>query len=149
MGKYNRQYVDHDGETSTVGVNTIDLNAGNIAATLALFTTLSAAIDAVVIGTPRSESISAITTEIAGVLPVNGFAQRETKWLVQGVDSAGLTCTLEIPCADLDQLAGGTGELDITAGAGLALANALNAVWRSRAGNAVTVSRVSHVGRNI
>jgi len=149
MGKLNYKIVDHDGETSTVGVNMVDLTAGNIAATLALVATLEAAIDALIIGTPRSEQVIAVTTDIPGVLPANAFAQRETKWLVTGVDSAGITCTLEIPTADLDALGAGTGELDISAGVGLALANALNAVWLSRAGNAVTVSKVTHVGRNI
>jgi hypothetical protein len=149
MGKWNYGIVDHDGETSTVGVNTVDLNAGNIAANLALLATLRDAVDAVIIGTPRSEQIIADTEDIPGVLPADGFAQRETKWLVTGVDTAGLTCTLEIPCANLDLLAGGTGTLDISAGPGQDLADALNAVWVSRAGNAVTVSKIVHVGRNI
>jgi len=149
MGSYNLTYIDHDSETSTVGLRIPDLNAGNIAAQLALLATLRAAIEAVVIGTLRREEIGAIVDDIAGVAPANGFAQRETKWLVSGVDSAGLACTLEIPTADLDLLAGGSGALDISAGPGLALADALNAVWRSRHGNAVTVSRVVHVGRNL
>lgn len=149
MGKYNLTYVDHDNESSGVGVNTVDLNAGNITALLALFDTLQTAIEGVVIGTLRQESVSAIVTDIAGVIPANGFAQRETKWLVSGVDSAGLPATLEIPTADLSLLPGGTGVLDLSAGAGLALKNALDAVWRSRNGLAVTTSRVIHVGRNI
>jgi len=149
MGKWNYGIIDHDSESSTVGVLTIDLTAGNFAATAALLATLAAAVDGVIIGTPRSESIIAVQNEIAGVAPADAFAQRETKWLVTGTDSAGLTCTLEIPTANLDLLPAGSGTLDIAAGAGLALKNALDAVWRSRAGNAVTVSRVIHVGRNI
>lgn len=149
MGKWNYGIIDHDSESSSVGVQIVDLNAGNIAAVLLLIDALRAAVDGVITGTPRSESIIASTAEIAGVAPANGFAQRETKWLVSGVDSAGLPCTLEIPCADLSLLGGGSGVLNIGAGAGLALADALNDVWRSRAGNAVTVSRIIHVGRNI
>jgi len=149
MGSYSLTFVDHDSETSTFGLRIPDLNAGNITAQLALLATLRTSIEAVSIGTLRKEETSAIVDDIAGVIPANGFAQRETKWLVSGTDSAGLSCTLEIPCADLDLLAGGTGTLDISAGPGLALADALNAVWRSRAGNAVTVSRIIHVGRNI
>lgn len=149
MGSYNLTFIDHDSETSTFGLRIVDLSAGNIAAVLALLATLRSAVEAVVIGTLRKEETSAITDEIAGVAPANGFAQRETKWLVSGVDSTGISATLEIPTADLDQLPTGSGVLDLTAGTGLALANALNAVWRSRAGNAVTVSRIIHVGRNI
>jgi len=149
MGKWNYGIVDHDGETSGIGVTMVNLTAGNFAAQAALLATLKTAVDALIIGTPRSESLIAVTDEIAGVLPADPFAQRETKWLVTGVDGLGLTCTLEIPTANLALLGGGSGTLDISAGAGLAFANALSAVWMSRAGSAVTVSRVIHVGRNI
>lgn len=149
MGKFNLSLVDFDNESSTVGVRWVDLTSGNITAQLALIATLRAAIEAVCLGTPRKETIIANDTDIAGALPTDPFAQRETKWLVSGHDSAGLSATLEIPCADLAALAGGTGSMDITAGVGLALANALNAGWRSRAGNLVTVETIVHVGRNI
>lgn len=149
MGSYSLTFIDHDTESSTFGLRIPDLNAGNIAAQLALLATLRAAVEAVVLGTLRKEETSAIVDEIAGVAPADGFAQRETKWLVSGVDSTGLPCTLEIPCADLDLLPGGSGVLDISAGVGLALADALDAVWRSRSGNAVTVSKIIHVGRNL
>lgn len=149
MGKWNLGIIDHDSEGSSVGVNIADLNAGNIAAALVELATLRDAVEAVILGTLRSEQVIASTAEIAGVAPANGFAQRETKWLVSGVDSAGLATTLEIPTANLNLLPGGTGVLDISAGVGLALKNALDAVWVSRAGNPVTVSRIIHVGRNI
>jgi hypothetical protein len=149
MGKYNVKVVDFDGETSSFGVAIPDLNAGNIAAQLALLSTLFSALEDIIIGTPRGEQIIAVTTEIAGVLPVNAFAQRETKWLVSGTDTAGLKSTIEIPTANLDLLTSGTGVLDISAGPGDAFRDALNAVWRSRAGNVVTVDQIIHVGRNL
>lgn len=149
MGKWLYNIYDHDGEQSTVGVNWVDLTAANMTAQLALLATLRGAVDGLIIGTPRKESVVAVVTEIAGALPTDPFAQRETKFLVSGVDSAGLAATLEIPTANLAELSGGSGQVDITAGTGLALANALNAGWRSRAGNLVTVTRIMHVGRNI
>jgi hypothetical protein len=149
MGKWNYGIIDHDSEGSNVGVNIADLNAGNIAASLVELAALRDAIDAVILGTPRTEQVIASTADIAGVAPANGFAQRETKWLVSGVDTQGLSSTLEIPTANLALLPNGSGVLDIGAGVGLALATALNAVWLSRAGNAVTVSRIIHVGRNL
>lgn len=149
MGKYNLNIADFGNESSTVGVNWVDLTAANMTAQLALMATLRAAIEAVIIGTPRKEVVIATTEEIGGALTTDPFAQRETKWLVRGTDSAGLSATLEIPTADLAALAGGSGAMDITAGVGLALANALEAGWRSRAGNLVTVSGIVHVGRNI
>lgn len=149
MGKLNYTIVDHDGETSSVGVTTIDLTAGNFAATVALMDAVEAAINDVIIGTPRGRSVVAITEEIAGVLPANGFAQRESKWLVQGRDANGLARTLEIPTADLSLLTAGTGNLDISAGVGLALKSALDDVWVTPLGVAVTVEAIIHVGRNI
>lgn len=149
MGKYNLSVADFGNESSTIGVNWVDLTAANMTAQLALLATLRAALEAVMIGTPRKETIIATTADIGGALTTDPFAQRETKWLVSGIDSAGLSATLEIPTADLAALSGGSGALDITAGVGLALANALEAGWRSRAGNLVTVSNIIHVGRNI
>jgi hypothetical protein len=149
MGSYNLTFLDHDSETSSVSLNTPDLNAGNIAAQLALFADVRDAIEAICIGTLRQEKVSAIVTDIAGVAPANGFAQRETKWLVSGVDTNGLSATLEIPTANLDLLPSGSGVLDLTAGEGLALKTALDLVWRSRNGLSVEVSKVIHVGRNI
>lgn len=149
MGKYNLNIIDHDSEASSFGVNIVNLTAANMTAQLALLATLRSAVEAVIIGTPRKETVVANVDEIAGVAPANAFAQRETKWLVTGVDGLGLTSSLEIPTADLDALSGGTGSMDITAGVGLALKNALDAVWMSRAGSAVEVTRIIHVGRNI
>lgn len=150
MGKHNLTFIDHDSESSSCGINMVNLTAGNIAAQLALLATLRAAIEGVSLGTLRSEQVIAVTDDIPGVAPANAFAQRETKWLVRGVDGAGFVSTIEIPCADLALLSGGTGQMDIAAGAGLALVNALNAVWMSpRSGTAVDVEAVYHVGRNI
>lgn len=150
MGKYNLGFVDHDGEAAGFGLHMVNLTAGNIAAQLALLATLQAAVEGVVIGTLRSEQVIAVTDDIPGVLPASPWAQRETKWLVSGVDGVGFKSTIEIPTADLTLLSGGTGTLDITAGAGLALANALNAVWMSpRSASAVAVEQIVHVGRNL
>lgn len=149
MGKYNLTYIDHDSEESGVGVHWVNLTAGNMTAQLALLATLKAAIEAVVLGTLRREQVIAVTDEIAGVAPASGWAQRETKWLVQGVDAAGFKRQLEIPTADLTLLSAGTGVLDITTGVGQDLADALNAGWMSNSGSAVTVERIIHVGRNL
>lgn len=149
MGKFSMTYLDHDNERSNASIGIVELNAGNIAAQLALIATLQAAIEAICIGNLDRTVVSAITTDLAAVPPASGNAQRETKWLVSGVDTQGLNCSVEIPTADLTLLPNGSGVMDLAAGVGLALANALDAVWVSKIGNAVTVSRVIHVGRNI
>jgi len=149
MGKFIMTYVDHDGERSNASIGIVELNAGNIAAQLALVATLQAAIEAICVGNLDKTVVSAITTDLAAVPPASGLAQREAKWLVSGVDTQGLNCSIEIPTADLTLLPAGSGVLDLSAGVGLALANALNAVWVSKINNPVTVARVIHVGRNI
>lgn len=149
MGKANWSTVDHDGEGSGIGVRTVDLTAGNIAATLTAIGLLQTALEAVSLNGFTKLDVLAQTTILPGVQPVDGNAQRETKWFVSGTDSAGFSTSIEIPGADLDLLPVGSGTLDLTAGAGLALKNALEAVWVSRQGNAVTVNSVIHVGRNI
>jgi len=150
MGKYNLSFIDHDSEAAGFGLHMVNLTAGNITAQLALLATLRAAVEAVVVGTLRSEQVIAVTDDIPGVAPASAWAQRETKWLVRGVDGVGFASTIEIPTADLTLLSGGTGVLDITAGVGQDLADALNAVWMSpRSASAVTVERIIHVGRNL
>lgn len=149
MGKFNLTFMDHDSESSGCGVPIVDLDAANIAAQLALLVTLEAAIDDVVRGTKTKRQIIAETEDLGGVAPASGDAQREDKWLVAGVDALGNNCSLEIPTALRTLLPAGSGVLDISAGEGLALKNALDAVWISKHGSAVTVSRVTSVSRNI
>lgn len=149
MGKMNLGYVDHDGEGSSVGVMIADLTAGNFAASIVELDAIRDAIEAITLCTLRTRAIIAVTEEIAGVLPANGFAQRETKWLVSGNDANGQARTLEIPGADLSLLPAGSGVLNIAAGVGLALKTALDAAWTTPTGEAITVEQVIHVGRNL
>jgi hypothetical protein len=148
MGKAIVKFKDFDNEGSNVAVRIVDLTAGNIAAQIALVDTLETALAGVTRGAVSGRDVLASTREDAYTLPVDGDAQRETKWLVSGVDSEGFNCSLEIPTADLTLLTSGTKNLSISAGAGAALADALNDMWRSKQGNAVTVTSIIHVSRN-
>lgn len=149
MGKVNWSFIDHDSEASGVGMGLVDLTAGNITAQLALVDAVEAAILAIVTGELQSKAVVAVTEDFAVTPPADGYAQRETKWLVSGVDSAGNNASMEIPTANLSLLPSGSGVLDLSADEGLDLKTALDAAWRSKQGNLVTVSRVIHVGRNI
>jgi len=149
MGKVNWSFIDHDAEASSVGMGIPDLGVGNIAAQLTLVDAVETALLAVTIGELQSKSVIATTEDFAVTPPADGYSQRETKWLVSGVDTEGNNASMEIPCANLDLLPSGSGVLDLSAGAGLALKSALDDVWTSRQGNLVTVARVIHVGRNI
>lgn len=149
MGKANYTFIDHDSEGSSVSLQVPDLTAANINTILAQIDALRIALENVTIGTLRQVQVVGATDIFSGVAPADGNAQRETKWLVQGVDSSGFAVSMEIPTAQLTLLPTGSGILDLSAGAGLALKQALDAIWLSRHGDPVTVSRVVHVGRNI
>lgn len=150
MGKWNYGIVDFDEEISSVGVPMVNLTAVNFAAQVALITALQAAIDDIIIGTPRQYQLIAVTDAIAGVLPTDAYAQRETKWLVKGRDASGFASQIEIPTAKLGITGFSGGQLSITSTLGAALKDALDAVWMSpRSGTAVEVESIYHVGRNI
>lgn len=148
MGKANYTFIDHDSEGSSVSLQVPDLTAANINTILAQIDALRVALENVTIGTLRQVQVVGSTDIFSGVAPADGNAQRETKWLVQGIDSLGFAVSMEIPTAQLTLLPSGSGILDLSAGPGLALKQALDAIWLSRHGDPVTVSRVIHVGRN-
>jgi hypothetical protein len=149
MGRFNLSYLDHKGKTSGVGFNTPDLTAGNIAATTALMDDVQTAVEAISLGALKNKAYVAVTEDFVAVAPANGEAMRTKKWLVTGVDSEGNNASMEIPCADLSLLPAGSGTLDIAAGVGLALKDALEAVWYSKQANPVTVNQIISVGRSI
>ncbi len=140
-------FNDHDNEVSTVSLRGVDLTAANFNAQVSALLAVRDAMNDVIIGTQYKHSIG---NEVVGakITPSDPFAQRETKWLVVMSDSLGNPLSLEIPCADLAQIAAGD-KLDINSGNGLALKAAIEAFHRSNAGNPVTVLEVRHVGRNV
>lgn len=143
--------LDHDKESSTVSVRGADVNAGNFAAQEALMDAILAAVDGVSIGQVYKDERTYAVNEVTKTPPANPFSQRETKWLVRytdDVDSNG-DGSFEIPAADLALLSLNTKNMNLAAGAGLALKNALEAGMVSKLGNAITVTDVIHVGRNI
>jgi len=149
--KLNLSFVDYDDESSTASVRGATVTAGNFTAQDALFDAIVAAIDGVSIATLYKDQRILSEVETPKTLPTNAFAQRETKWLVRytdDVDSNG-DGSFEIPAADLSLLSANTPFMNLAAGAGLALVTALEAGMVSRLGNAVTITNVVHVGRNI
>jgi len=109
------------------------------------------AIDGVSIGTLRESILTnAIQKDVgSSAIPANKFAQRELKWLCKYTDNTTLDrFRFEVPCADASLLGTSTDFLDLSAGAGLALKTAFQAIARSKNGNAVTLNSVELVGRN-
>lgn len=150
MGNIKVKFLDFSDETSDFGIYTPDLTAANFDATVALLDALVVEIEAVTLGTKIKDTRSATIADFAKVLPVAPAAQRESKWLISAVDNVlGGDVRATIPTADLQFLVSGTGEMNLGAGQGASLKAALEAVMRSKYGNAVTVNKISHVGRTI
>lgn len=141
-------YIDYANKPSTVSVRGIDLTGANFDAQNTLMDTLKSAMDDVVIANEITDKRTASVTQTAKVLPANPDAQRGQKWSVSGTDTVtGAAAGFEIPGADQDQLTGNTNVLDLTAGNGLALKNAIEAFAVSVAGNPIAVSSITLVSR--
>jgi len=138
-------------ETTTISLPITTLNAGNLVAQTALMTALENAIEAIVIGTSAKNEIT-LTRAILSALPASSqLAQRENKWLMR---YHGTTLAQKfqasIGTADLLELPSGSEFLDLTAGDGLALKTAFEAIVKSPNDSAETVilDSVQFVGRN-
>lgn len=141
--RYELTFFDYDGKSANAGVWGVDLTAGNITAQIAAAQAFRDAVIAVSLGAMRKEQLLAYVTKSATALPTDPFAQRGTRWLVRMVEAvSGNPVTFKIPAANLALLVAGGENMDITAGAGLALVTAANAYVRSNDGNAATVSEV-------
>lgn len=150
MGNVKVKFLDYSDERSDFGIYTPDLTAANFDATIALIDALVVEIEAVSLGTKIKDTRSATVATFPATLPVSPSAQRESKWLIKAVDNVlGGDVRATIPTADLQFLVAGTGAMNLAAGQGLSLKNALEAVMLSKYGNAVTVNSIEHVGRTI
>lgn len=113
--------------------------------------TLTDAWDAVILGALLKAVKSEDSTIDAGsqTPPASALANRGDKWLVRAQDSTtGKVFTHELGTADFTQLPTPTSDfLDLTAGVGLALKNAFNAVYESPEGNTGVMLSVQQVTR--
>ena len=141
-------YLDYGREKSTVTMRATANTAANFDAQEVLFQAVVTAIAAVTLGTKIKTESGGNVVLFAETPPAAQEAQRESKWLVQFEDDVTYRAgTLEIPCVDFDELEVNKETLDITAGAGLALKNALEAYHLSVEENAITVQAVTFVAR--
>lgn len=118
----------------------------------AAITAIVSAVDGVTLGNRQDAVFVEETTKDAGTAgpSSNPLAQREIKWLVRAVDDVnGKNVQIEIPTADLSLLTGGNDFLDLGGTEAAALVTALEANVLSVDGNAISVSSIQFVGRNI
>ena len=143
---YNLTLRDSSDETSVSKWNIGDLTAVSIAGALTGMGALETAIDAVTLGAIAASSFGDADSR-AYARPTDAQAQRGVKWTVAWQDSVTFQRgSNHIPTANLDLLpiVGGNRveDLDLTAGAGLALKDAIEGLCKSPAGNDLTVLRV-------
>lgn len=149
-GKQTLTYLDYSLERSNVGVHVVTPDAAGLDAWNLSLDALRDAMDGVTIGTRTKDARLYDTAVAAATPPASVNAQRENKWLVIASDDVtGKVVSFEIPTADLTLLSGNTDLMDISAGAGLALKNAIEAIATSDVGNTITVNEVRFVARNI
>ncbi len=149
-GKLSLSFIDYSKERSAAGMHLPAFTAGNFAAQQTLTDTLKAAVEAVSLLNLVTDTRTVDVIKSAIVIPTDQDAQREKKWLVRASDDVtGKPVQFEIPGSDLTLLVASSDAMDIAAGAGLALVNAIEAVVTSDVGNAITVADVVYVGRNL
>lgn len=144
MGRLNLNFVDRDNEKASMSLHLADFTAGTFTAQMALVDALITAIEGVTLLPLTKDSRIAVETGFAPALPAGVYAQRGIKWLVRSVDPGGNAVTFHIPGGDLTLLT--TGEtLDLTAGVGLALKDAIEDVVRSNDGEVIVVQEVVYI----
>lgn len=149
-GKYSLSLVDYSKERSAAGMHLPAYTAANFVAQEALVATLKAAIIATTLMNWTTDTRTVDVLKQAIVYPTDQDAQREKKWLVRATDDVtGKPVQFEIPGADLTLLQTASDAMDIAAGSGLALKNAIEAVVVSDVANAITVGDIVYVGRNL
>lgn len=133
----------NDGKTTTVSAPATTLPSDGV------ITALYDAIADVILGVEQKSILQQSTDKDVGSLslPTSGAAQRSAKWLVRYTDGAGDLHRMEIGTANHALTVPPSDFLDLTAGEGLALKDALEDLTLN--GGAITVLTVQAIGRSI
>lgn len=154
--------TDYNGEVSTTTVLTGAVTAVSLPGLLSDIADLVDAIDDMVLGVRKSDSLRAFKTPGSNALASDPNAQVERKWLVtydditqffdpptNAIPNAGFgkVFNLEIGTADASLLADNQEFLDLSAGPGLAFTTAFQAMGRTPYGGTPRVLSIELVGR--
>lgn len=143
---YQLGFRDSSNEIGSTKWNIGDLTSVSIAGALTQMGELEAALAAITTGEVASSAYGDSDNR-AYARPSAGTSQRGIKWTVSWEDAVTFQRNVNtIPTADLSllPLVGGNRveDLDLTAGVGLAAKEAIEALCKSPAGNAITVLRI-------
>lgn len=150
---YNDNTIKANGrpESATVEVPVATLTAANYVAKKALIDDLYTAFDSIIIGVPARMNVVIERNQMSPVAAASVLAQRENKFLIRYHDATTLQkFQAAVPTADLTAVVDHTEFIDITAGGGLAVKTAFEAIVVSpnNAANAVVLDSIQFVGRN-
>lgn len=112
--------------------------------------TLTDAMDAIILGSSLKAVKSEDTVIDVGVAtpPSDDDANRGNKWLMRFQDAVGNIYTHELGTADNSQLSSPTSDfIDLTAGTGLALKNAFDAIYEGKSSETGVLLSVQQVSR--
>lgn len=138
-------------ESTNWSVPVTTLTAANYVAKKALIDDLNTAVDSIIIGMIAKKEVVIDRTLVSALPAASTLAQRENKWLLRYVDTVtSQKFRVSIGTADLTELPDNSEFLDLTAGDGLALKTAFDAIVVSpdNSSNAVSLRSVQFVGRN-
>lgn len=148
MSRVTLSGLDASGEGTSTSFHLTDLTAGNFTAQGVILAAAQAAIQGVSLIAYEGATYPAMVDPRENTKPADQYAQREIKWLVQFTDNVTQAKEeFEIGGANLTLLVDGTEFMDLSGGAGAALQTFVNTNVKSKAGNAVTLQQVKHVGR--
>ncbi len=145
---------DYGGESTVMTVSIPTITAANFDAQETLAAALETAIELVVIGA-KVKRQKIIEDLGAGGFAADTEAQRESKWLISYHDDSfpARKLSVELGCADLideDLLVDNTDMADLTDADWVAFVTAFEAfVVAPYTANAVTVDRITFIGRNL
>jgi hypothetical protein len=152
-GKVSFVFGDESIERSNCGFEVENITAVNIDAHITAIATLKTALEAVTHGVIQKSHFTAQTLDYSAVFPADKRAQRENKWFVQMVDSDGHPASMSIPCSNHDVgtlKAAGSDDWNPADAAWVAFVAALEAIAvHPISGLALTVNKITYVGRNV
>jgi len=156
MGQASWSIKDNTNENTSFAVPSADLTAANIDAQYALVTAMQTALAGVCMGNLIRQNVQAKSSPLMVPAPASDLAaQREAKAMVVYADNSTFeTSKCEVPCIDLDsQLPGHPGYFYDVNYAGdedatwTAFVAAFEDLGVGLGGNAVTITRIYHIGK--
>lgn len=151
LGEYDATLIDRRSKASTQRLSGLALTAANIVAQSGLWASLAGDYANVSLGTLTRWSIGNVTQVINPSPPTDDNAIRGSKWAVSFYDATtGFKFTTQIPVAKFagQPFVAGQDYVDLAQAPFTTYKTDFEAVVKSRAGNAVVITKIRAIGRH-